>query len=318
MAETISEAETQFLKELEPVAASLLNRHLAASKEWFPHELIPYGRGHDYDPEHTWTEADTDLELDDSIRSALYVNLLTEDNLPYYYRDIDQTFGSDDAWGAWNRRWTAEEGRHSMAIYGYLMTTRAIDPVYLERGRMAQVSGGETPTPANARRGNIYVTLQELATRISHRNTGTALEKTDSVGKKLMDRVGNDENFHMLFYRDLSTAAIELDPSGFVEDVETEVTNFAMPGTGIPGFAKHAVRIALGGIYGKTEFLEKVVEPTLRHWKIWDLTGLTGKAEAARESLSAYLESLAISVSKEKEKREARQARQLAADPAQP
>ena len=34
--------------ELEPVVGSLLERHLATSKEWFPHELVPWSRGRDF------------------------------------------------------------------------------------------------------------------------------------------------------------------------------------------------------------------------------------------------------------------------------
>ena len=45
-------------------------------------------------------------------RTALVVNLLTEDNLPSYHRDIYESFGTDGAWGTWISRWTAEEGRH--------------------------------------------------------------------------------------------------------------------------------------------------------------------------------------------------------------
>ena len=33
------------LAELAPVAGALLERHLQTSREWFPHELIPYSRG---------------------------------------------------------------------------------------------------------------------------------------------------------------------------------------------------------------------------------------------------------------------------------
>src|SRR3954454_9235346 len=165
------------VSELEPVAGALLERHLATAREWFPHELIPYERGR-ASTAAPWTEADVDLggvTLPAAVRSALYVNLLTEDNLPYYLRDIHQLFGGDDAWGAWARRWTAEEGRHSMAIYGYLMVTRAVDPVALERGRMCQVSTAQVPAPTNAHHGLVYLTLQELATRIAHRNTGKML-----------------------------------------------------------------------------------------------------------------------------------------------
>ena len=42
------------LRELEPVAEQLLNRHLAMAKEWLPHEYVPWGRGRDFDTE-PWT-----------------------------------------------------------------------------------------------------------------------------------------------------------------------------------------------------------------------------------------------------------------------
>src|SRR5918995_2244436 len=156
---------SRMLEGLEPVVEQLLERHLATSKEWFPHEHVPYGRGRDAVVGEQWSEDDADLAgatIDEGVRSALLVNLLTEDNLPYYFRTIEQMFGRDGAWGTWVRRWTAEEGRHSMVIYGYLMTTRAIDPVALERGRMAQVSGGITPDPDSLFEGFVYLALQEL------------------------------------------------------------------------------------------------------------------------------------------------------------
>ena len=84
-----------FLAELEPVAAKLLDRHLATAKEWFPHELVPYGRGRDFAKGYEWSSDDCDLggaEIPTAVRSALYVNLLTEDNLPYYFRDIERMF----------------------------------------------------------------------------------------------------------------------------------------------------------------------------------------------------------------------------------
>src|SRR5215204_4941695 len=144
------------LRDLEPTVERLLERHLATTREWFPHEHVPYGRGRDFDPGEEWKLDSADLDgstIDDAVRSSLIVNLLTEDNLPYYFRTIERLLGADGPWGAWSKRWTAEEGRHSMAIYGYLMVTRAVDPVALERGRMCQVSTGQAPAPATAREG---------------------------------------------------------------------------------------------------------------------------------------------------------------------
>ena len=252
------------LRELEPTVETLLERHLGTTKEWFPHEVVPYGRGRDAEPGRPWTADDADLDgavLTDAVRSSLIVNLLTEDNLPYYFRSIERMFGADGAWGTWARRWTAEEGRHSMAIYGYLMTTRAVDPVDLERGRMAQVSGGLTPDPESPIDGFIYLTLQELATRISHYNTGKFLQ--DRFGEEIMKRVAADENLHYLFYRDLTTSALELDPSSVVIAIEAEVREFAMPGVGIPDFEAHAKAIAKHQIYDMTIHHEKILVPVV-------------------------------------------------------
>ena len=38
------------------------------------------------------------------------LNLLTEDNLPYYHLAIWETFGGEGAWGEWVRRWTVLAG----------------------------------------------------------------------------------------------------------------------------------------------------------------------------------------------------------------
>ena len=283
--------DAALLRELEPAAEALLDRHLAAAKEWFPHEVVPYSRGRDAVAGQDWHEDDADLggiTIDAAVRSALVVNLLTEDNLPYYFRSVERMFGADGVWGAWARRWTAEEGRHSMAIYGYLMTTRAVDPVALERGRMAQVSGGNTPDPETAAEGFVYLALQELATRIAHRNTGKLVG--DPAGYAVMMRVATDENLHHLFYRDLAAAAIAASPSTMLPALERQVRTFAMPGLGIPGFAGHAAAIARAGIYDLAIHYEQILVPTLlRHWQIDHIEGLDGEAEAARERLMAYL-----------------------------
>ena len=298
--------ESDLLNELTPVAESLLERHLATSKEWFPHEYVPYSRGRDHVQGHEWSPADADLdghELTPEVRSALLVNLLTEDNLPYYFRSVERMFGKDGAWGTWVRRWTAEEGRHSMAIYGYLMTTRAIDPVELERSRMAQVSGGQTPDPPVVE-GFIYLALQELATRISHRNTGALLG--DPAGYEVMKRVGSDENLHQLFYRDLAAAAIQTDPNTMMIAMEKQVRNFAMPGTGIPDFDRHAALIAKAGIYDLQVHHEQILVPVvIRQWDAPNITGLSGEGALAQERLMKRLATSEKVAKRYAEKREA-------------
>jgi acyl-[acyl-carrier-protein] desaturase len=281
--------QAALIEELEPVAAKLLERHMGVAKEWFPHELVPYSRGKDFEPGRQWVPEDADFgsagtEIDEAVRSALYLNLLTEDNLPYYFRDIDRLFGSDTAFGEWARNWTAEEGRHSIVMRDYFTVTRALDPIALERGRMMQVRGGQVPTPNDAFEALAYVSMQELATRISHRNTGKLMK--DEMGTAIMSRVGNDENLHYLFYRDLTSAALELDPSSTVLGIERAVRTFAMPGLGIPNFEALSREVAKAGIYDLLIHHDQILEPVImRHWKLMELTGLSDEAEAARESI---------------------------------
>ncbi|NCV97313.1 MAG: acyl-ACP desaturase [Acidimicrobiia bacterium] len=279
----------ELLAVLEPTAAKLYDRHMGVAKEWFPHEYVPWSRGRDFDPERPWSPDDADFgdgewKLPEAVRISLFVNLLTEDNLPYYTRDIHSVFGGDSAYGAWARNWTAEEGRHAIVIRDYLTVTRALDPVALERARMHQVRGAQVPAPDDLYEALAYLSMQELATRIAHRNTGKLIE--DQAGQDVMLRVGNDENLHYLFYRDLATAALEVDPSSMMIGIERAVRNFAMPGTGIENFDALAKEIAKAGIYDFKIHHEQILVPViLRHWKIADVAGLSAEGEKAREAL---------------------------------
>ena len=286
----------ELLAVLEPTAAKLYDRHMGVAKEWFPHEYVPWSRGKDFTRGQPWSPDDADFgdggwTLPDAVRAALFVNLLTEDNLPYYTRDISTIFGGDSAYGAWARNWTAEEGRHAIAIRDYLMVSRALDPVELERARMHQVRGAQVPAPDDIFEALAYLSMQELATRIAHRNTGKLIG--DQAGQDVMLRVGNDENLHFLFYRDLAAAALEADPSNMMIGIERAVRNFAMPGTGIPNFTELAKLIAKTGIYDFKVHHEQILEPVvMRHWKVKEVSGLTPEAKQAQEDLVARVEKI--------------------------
>ncbi|MDP9386594.1 MAG: acyl-ACP desaturase [Actinomycetota bacterium] len=291
------------LADLEPTVARLLERHLAKAKEWFPHEMVPWSRGRDFTPDEVWDPEE--YAVPDAVRSALFLNLLTEDNLPYYYNTIQGVFG-DGAWGEWARRWTAEEGRHAIVIRDYLTVTRALDPVALERARMRQVSDGITPEPQNPADTMVYVTLQELATRIAHLNTGKLL--TDRPGYEVMARVAADENLHYLFYRDLTDATLEYDPSTVVLAIDRQVREFAMPGTGIADFPTHAARIASVGIYDFAEHHDHILVPlVLRHWQMESVEGLSPEAEQARERVLRHIARVGAAARRLRERREKRE-----------
>ncbi len=279
------------LKELEPVVEERLNWHLDKTSNWNPHDYVPWSDGHNFYALGGEDWEPTQSKLGEAAMSAMYVNLLTEDNLPSYHRVIAKTFGydEDNPWTAWVNRWTAEEGRHSIAMRDFLVVTRAIDPVNLEQARIDQVTqhfnSDKSPLEAMA-----YVTMQELATRIAHRNTGLESEKDgEPLANNLLKRIALDENYHMIFYRELVKAAFEVAPNDMMQAVAKEVMNFQMPGTTIREFGRHAVTIANAGIYDVPLHALEVVKPTMKLWNIEKRTDVTGEGAEAQEKLGRFL-----------------------------
>ena len=317
--------DLQLLHELEPVVETNLNRHLSMTKNWNPHDYIPWSDGKNY---YALGGADWDPEqskLSEVAQVAMIQNLLTEDNLPSYHREIAMNFGMDGAWGNWVNRWTAEENRHGIALRDYLLVTRAIDPVELEKLRLEQVTRGFSPGQNG--QGDlfaeslfdsvIYVTFQELATRVSHRNTGKACNET--VADQLLARVSADENLHMIFYRDVSEAGLEIAPNQAMKSLHRVLRNFTMPGYTVPEFRRKAVIIAVGGIYDPRIHLDDVVMPVLKKWRIFEREDFTGEAASMRDDLALLVEELKEACDKFEEskrrrlEREARKVERLTA-----
>jgi acyl-[acyl-carrier-protein] desaturase len=184
----------------------------------------------------------------------------------------------------------------------YLLVTRGVDPTQLERDRMGQMrtgydTGEKTPIEVLA-----YVSYQELATRIAHRNTGRYTQ--EPVAERLLARVAADENLHMIFYRDLVRAALQISPDETVQAIAKEAMGFEMPGTGIRDFHRRAVQIAKAGIYDLRIHHDEVLYPLLRSWKFFELEGLSAPAEQARERLAGFLSDLDAMAASAEAKRE--------------
>src|ERR1700710_1059726 len=290
--------DLQLLQELEPVVEKNINRHLTMRKDWNPHDYIPWSDGknyyalggQDWDPEQS--------KLSEVAQTAMLQNLLTEDNLPSYHREIAMNFSMDGPWGWWVNRWTAEENRHGIALRDYLVVTRAIDPVELEQLPLEQVPRGFTP--GQGPQGEmfaeslfdsvLYVTFQELATRVSHRNTGKACNET--IADQLLQRVSADENLHMIFYRDVSSAGLDLAPNQAMKSLHRVLRNFKMPAYPVPEFRRKAVVIAVGGVYDPRIHLDDVVKPVLKKWRIFEREDFTGEAAEMRDDLAELVNEL--------------------------
>ncbi|MEU0540026.1 acyl-ACP desaturase [Nocardia sp. NPDC005978] len=310
--------QLELLTELEPVAAANVDRHLSLAKEWHPHDYVPWDEGRnfaamggiDWDPEQS--------KLSELAKAAMITNLLTEDNLPSYHREIAENFSQDGAWGTWVGRWTAEENRHGIAMRDYLVVTRGVDPVALEQARMIHMTNGFA-SPATVTDGEVdagflysvaYVTFQELATRVSHRNTGRVCD--DPIADRLLQRIAADENLHMIFYRNMCGAALDLSPDQTIEAITLILENFQMPGAGMPNFRRNGVLMAKHGIYDLRQHLEEVVNPVLKKWRIFERDDFTARGEETRERLGNFLEKLGGDVLKFEEQRDRMLAREAA------
>ncbi len=303
--------QLQLLKELEPVAENELNRHLSLARDWHPHDYVPWDEarnfakmgGVDWEPEQS--------QLSEVAKAAMTLNLLTEDNLPSYHREITEYFSPDGAWGTWVGRWTAEENRHGIVMRDYLVVTRGVDPVALENDRMTNMTkGAHSDDLSGLLKGVAYVTVQELGTRVSHRNTGKACN--DPVADRMLQRIAADENLHMIFYRNICAAALDLAPDQAMEAITSVLTNFDMPGIGMPNFRKMSLIMAKHGIYDIRQHLDDVVLPVMRKWNIFERTDFGPRGEQAREELAAFLEQTELDAKRFEEQRERFLAREAA------
>ncbi|RRQ26659.1 acyl-ACP desaturase, partial [Rhodococcus sp. Eu-32] len=134
----------------------------------------------------------------------------------------------------------------------------------------------------------------------------------DPIADRMLQRIAADENLHMMFYRNISAAALDIAPDQTLDAVCDIVMNFQMPGAGMPNFRRNGVLMAKHGIYDLRQHLEEVVWPVLRKWKIFEREDFTGRGETRREELAAFLEDLEKQATKFEEMRDRSLARDAA------
>jgi acyl-[acyl-carrier-protein] desaturase len=276
------EEHYELLEAVAPEVEALMATHRERRSHWYAHELVPWEQGRNYrtDP---WDESQCTVAPE--VRTALVLNLLTEDNLPYYHAEIDRRLPEGSVLADWNRLWTAEEGQHAIALRSYLLVSRNCDPHELEDDRLATMEAGYASGAATPTELFVYTSAQELATRVSHRNAGKLAD--DETAYEIMGRIATDENHHFMFYRGVVTAMLEKAPSLVVEAMYDSLRSFQMPGTAIPGYLRRAVEMAKAAVYNLRIHHDRVVQPLLRDWGIADLGDLTPAAEEIREKLLA-------------------------------
>lgn len=272
----------ELLEAVEPAVATLIAEHQERRKNWYFHDLVPWERGRNF-VDVPWDESQ--CTINERARTSLVLNLLTEDNLPWYHLALERHLPQETVWKEWNGLWTAEEGQHAIAIRSYLLTSRNCDPYELEDQRMATMKKGWEPNWADPAELFAYTSAQELATRVSHRNAGRITE--DEAAFDLMRNIATDENHHFVFYRGVMAAMLEQAPSVAIEGIYNTFVNFEMPGVGIPGFLRKSIEVARAGVYNLRIHHDNVVQPLIAQWGLERLEGLTTRAAEIQEKLMA-------------------------------
>ena len=150
---------------------------------------------------------------------------------------------------------------------------------------MATVIHGYEPTYNDPTEIFAYTSLQELATRVSHRNAGKITD--DPAAFELMKNIAADENHHYIFYKGVMAAMLAENPSAVLSGIYRMLTKFEMPGVAVPGFMRRSINVAKAGVYNLRIHHDRVVTPLLRDWQIGNLAGLTNKASEFQDKIMA-------------------------------
>jgi acyl-[acyl-carrier-protein] desaturase len=276
---TFAEAR-DVLKAIDAQIRVLIQNHRKMSKRWMPHEVVPWGAGEDFTTK-PWSPEQCHLRPE--IVIALETNLLTEDNLPYYYASIAKGVEPESALGEWSRLWTSEEASHGTALRDYMLLMRVIDPVLLEHNRLKVMQRGFYRPFGSPFELFAYTTAQELSTRISHLRTGKKAD--EPVLCKLLELIAQDENFHFIFYRSVVKAILEIAPELMLPAIATQLYGFGMPGDIMDDFSERSAVFESEEIFGAIDYRDHVVAPILTYWKIANLRGLPPHIEKVQERI---------------------------------
>jgi acyl-[acyl-carrier-protein] desaturase len=287
----------ELVEAIDAAAKRLMDEHTERRKHWYFHDIVPWERGESF-RDKPWDVSQ--CTISENARTSLVLNLLTEDNLPYYHSLLERYLPDTSTFQAWNHLWTAEENQHAIAIRSYLLTSRNCDPVELEDDRMATMINGYQPSYDDPTEIFAYTAAQELATRVSHRNAGKITD--DPAAFELMKNIASDENHHFIFYKGVMQAMLDESPSSVLDGIYQTLTNFQMPGVAMPRFLRRSIEVARAGVYNLRIHHDRVLVPLLKDWKIAELSDLTPKAAELQEKILA-LPSLVMEQAERFEKR---------------
>ena len=267
------------LPSLEAQFASLLARHkeAAARSEWSYHEFLPLGdRGAS--------------PLSPTAYLAVETALLTEVNLPWYTTGL--TGGLESCPGPIREFvsvWTSEEDQHATLLESYLLLTESGDHGARARARRAMIAAGWSHTLSGPFEGMVYTAIQEAATRAFYLCAARACGDEHPLMAAALRRIAKDETLHMAFYRDVVKAHLDADPD-YIRPLAAVVLGFEMPWSAsvLGDFEERRSRLAAGGVFRLTDYVDAVLQPLSLYWEIDRRTPQREEARQAQLQLRRY------------------------------
>ncbi len=268
-----------------------------------------------------WREMKKKSEaLSDELLVALVGDYITEEALPTYHSSIntlagvyDHTGISSNVWAKWSRRWSAEENRHGDLLGQYLMLTGRVDLKAIQRTTQNLITSGFNPhVESDPYLGFIYTSFQERATKISHRNTALMAGQAGAKDlQQICTAICLDEKRHEDIYQFFISELLKVDQEGVIFAFEKMMRQqISMPAIlmtdGIdPNMFDSFSRVTQkAGVYSAMDY-SKIVAFLVKKWGLTEMTGLSPKAEKARDylcRLSARYDKLATRIKKPTEK----------------
>ncbi|WP_327142017.1 acyl-ACP desaturase [Nocardia sp. NBC_01327] len=276
-------ADRELLVSLAAEVEANLVRHIALAAEWQPHDYVPWddGRNFEFLGGTDWEPGQS--ELSDVSKLALTVSVLIADNLPAYHRELGKYLRTGP-WWRWVGRWTAEENRHEILIRNYLMVTRAVDPIELERARMTHMVEGFSRPAMHLLDVLAACALEETAAAIRHRNTAATADSP--IVATIAERLAADDELQAVFFANLISAALDLAPDQTVRAIADRIADFHVPVVKLADGTTSDELLAEAGIYDRANEPALVFGPLLERWNIFTRTDFSEAGEKARAELA--------------------------------
>jgi acyl-[acyl-carrier-protein] desaturase len=279
-------SKVEVLNHLEQKVKDWMHDHVFKRRLWFSSDFLPSDEKMNDDQESVIKKLRERVRgIKDSVRVAVAINLLTEEGLPHFHRIIAKHLGDESFWSKWNNMWTAEEDRHGGVLRDYVRDSRLFSFREIELMQFHYQESGFNPDwDKDPYKVFVYTTLQERATQISHKNTGTFAGADEPLLDGILSSIAADEAKHYTFYRNVFKAILEIDPAQALQSAAAIMPAIDMPGFSMPNFRNMADVVRRVGIYGPWDY-KRIVEEAIKFWNIEMLTGLNEMAAKAQEKI---------------------------------